>query len=410
MMTVSLDGNGYSAYLVIDSIVNNTSSGGVRIGDSVPLEEVAALAREMTFKYTSYRLARGGAKMGVSIPFSADPEEKTRVLRELGWKLGPIIRTGLYNPGMDMNCGADDLRAIYLGAGVQVGAITDSSYFTALSVESGLEACYDEWGCKGAVSVAIDGFGRVAGHLAARLEPARYKIVAVSTVSGAIRNQDGFDLKTLSAKRNEAGDEVVKLLAGEVIDKEQLFTESVDILIPSSRTWVINARNVGGIRARSVVPIANAPYAEGAIASLQARGVLCLPGYITNAGGVFGSSLYDTGLNVAEVETMTKRYVQPAIRQLVRLSRDLGVSPTELAELAVGKELDVRNRGQPVHGYLATLFRRLKRYLPKAVRKQLARQNFVASLSALARDLECVAGASDRAAYRVGDYGCMDHK
>ncbi len=402
-MTVSIAGEGYRAYLVIDSIVNNTSSGGVRIGESIPLEEVAALAREMTFKSTSYRLNRGGAKMGVSIPSCTTREGKTRILRDLGWKLGAIIKTGVYNPGMDMNCGADDLRAIYLGAGVPVGAITDSSYFTALSVESGLEACYDEWGCHGPVSLAIEGFGRVAGHLAARLKSAKYKIVAVSTLSGAIRNRNGFDLKMLSAKRNETGDEVVKHLAGEVIEKEQLFTEPVDILIPSSRTWVINPQNVGGIRAKAVVPIANAPYADGTIASLHARGVFCLPGYITNAGGVFGSSLYDTGLNVAEVERMTNRFVQPVIRRLLSVSRELGVAPTELAERAVVKELDARSRANIAQGKLARVLRRLKRYLPRAVRKQLARRKFVASLSALERDLDCVARASDCATDRSGE-------
>lgn len=395
MMTISVCGEGYSAHLVIDSIVNGTSSGGVRIAEEVSPEEIAALAREMTLKYATYRLPRGGAKMGVSIPAPVSREEKTRILRELGWKLRPIIKTGVYNPGMDMNCGPDDLRALYAGAGTLMKDVTDTSCFTAISVECALEACYEELGCRGALSVAVEGFGRVAGHLAARLPPTRYRIVAVSTLSGAIRNHDGFDLRLLSAKRDEVGDDVVKYLPGEAIDKEELFRESVDILIPSSRTWAINEKNVDGIAAKAIVPIANAPYAPNTLACLHRKGVLCLPGYVTNAGGVFGSSLYDLGLDVAEVERITKCCVQPVLRQLINLSRTAGIPPAELAERAALKELEARNRGASGQDWRARVARRLKRYLPRAARKSLAKRRFVESLNALGRDLECAALAAD---------------
>ncbi len=397
-MTVSIRGDGYSACLVIDSIVNDTSSGGVRVADSVSLDEVATLAREMTLKFASYRLLRGGAKMGVSIPSSAGQAEKSRILNDLGRRLGPIIRTGVYNPGMDMNCGPDDLRAIYRGAGIELGRITDSSYFTAMGLESALEACRDHWNCAGPVSLAVEGFGRVAGHLAARLDPAKYKIVAASTLCGAVRNQSGFDLRMLSEKRDQTGDAVVKELAGEAIDKELVYSEPVDVLIPSSRTWAINSQNVIGVTARAVVPIANAPYADGTIASLQGRGAMCLPGFITNAGGVFGSSLYDSGLSRADVETLTRQCVQPVIRRLIELSDELGVSPVELAEQAARKEVSVRGqRGLP-RGMAEAVLRRLRPYLPKGVGRNRAKQRFIAGLSALKADLESVAAADDRAA------------
>jgi glutamate dehydrogenase (NAD(P)+) len=395
MMTISIVGDGYTACLKIDSIVDNTSSGGVRIAEEVSHEEVAALAREMTLKYALYRLPRGGAKTGVSIPGQVSRKEKTRILNELGRKLGPIIRTGVYYPGMDMNCGPDDLRAIYAGAGLPVGRMTDTSYFTAMSVESALKAWYDELGRQGAVTVAVEGFGRVAGHLAARLPSDRYKIVAISTLSGAIRNRDGFNLRFLAAKRNEVGDDVVKHVPGEAIANEDLFAEPVDILIPSSRTWVIHHGNMEAIRAKVIVPIANAPYGEGAIGRLHQKGVLCLPGYVTNAGGVFGSSFHDMGLDVPAVERITNRYAQPVMRLLVNLSRRSGVSPTELAERAAARELDARNRAPAAHGKLTSVRRRLKRYLPVTVGRHLAQRKFVESLAALGRDLEIAASAGN---------------
>ena len=419
MINILIDGDGYRACLVIDSVVHDTSSGGVRIADSVCLSEVQTLAREMTFKFTAMGASRGGAKMGVSIPSAVTPAEKARILMDLGRELGPIIRAGVYNPGLDMNCNADDLRAIYRGAGVSIGAISDSSYFTAIGVQSALEACYEHWECPGSISLAIEGFGRVAGHLAARLDPARFKIVAISTLSGAVRNREGFDLKALSSKRNEMGDDVVKHMAGETFDKEDVFSERVDILVPSSRTGVIHAGNVDGIRAKAVVPIANAPWAAGTVESLHARGVLCFPGYIANGGGIYGTALYDLARDIAEVETMTRRHVQPVMRRLLDLSRDLRIAPADLAQRAVMSQLQAGNRdsappGAPgLNGWLAKLLDRLRRYLPRTVRKAAARRKLVEGFAALERNLESAARsarAPDRAAGResVFDKGKMD--
>jgi len=388
MMTISIVGSAYKAHVVIDSIVNDRSSGGVRIAEDLSLEEVAALAREMSLKYATFRLPRGGAKAGISIAARVSPEEKDRILREVGSRLGPIIRAGLYSPGMDMNCGADDLRAIYAGAGIALGKVTDTSFFTALSVENALEACREELACKGAVTVAIEGFGRVAGHLAARLPREKYRIVAISTIRGAIRNRDGFDAAQLSAKRNEVGDEVVHHVDGEPIDSTEVFAEAADVFLPSARTWVIDGKTAEAMAVKAVVPIANAPYGDGAVARLHDRGIVCMPAFITNSGGVVASSLHDRGVDAGEVAIMMKRYLQPLVSRLLRLSKTLSVCPTELAERVARKELDARRQHPFVQGKLAKVRRRLQRYLPAFARRHVAQRTFVENLTALANELE----------------------
>jgi len=57
-----------SDHIVIDSFVNGSSSGGTRIASDVALEEVAVLAREMTFKFPLLSPWRGGAKCGIKVP------------------------------------------------------------------------------------------------------------------------------------------------------------------------------------------------------------------------------------------------------------------------------------------------------------------------------------------------------
>ena len=45
----------FKGYLVIDSMVNNRSSGGVRMSSTVTLNEVSSLARNMTLKFGFFK-------------------------------------------------------------------------------------------------------------------------------------------------------------------------------------------------------------------------------------------------------------------------------------------------------------------------------------------------------------------
>jgi len=133
-LAIQTDVDGSAFYLVINSLRCGTSSGGLRIAEDIDHEEVSTLAREMTLKFSFIGLPRGGAKSGLRIPSGTDASGKKSILQEVGRRLGAIIRAGIYYPGMDMNCGPDDLRAFYQGAGIKLGRITDTSFFTALSV------------------------------------------------------------------------------------------------------------------------------------------------------------------------------------------------------------------------------------------------------------------------------------
>ncbi|UCG37191.1 MAG: Glu/Leu/Phe/Val dehydrogenase, partial [Candidatus Bathyarchaeota archaeon] len=54
-------GLGFTGYLVIDSTIEGKSCGGIRESQSVTLDEVKKLARNMTLKYGFLRIPMGGA-------------------------------------------------------------------------------------------------------------------------------------------------------------------------------------------------------------------------------------------------------------------------------------------------------------------------------------------------------------
>lgn len=356
-------GRDVEAHVVVDSLLDGTSSGGVRIVRDVHLGEIRALAAEMTLKYNFIGLRRGGAKCGIRLPEGLAPVEKFALLAEVGRKLSAIIRQGIYNPGMDMNCGPDELRAIYRGAGFSLGNLTDTSFFTAVSVDNALRACRacELKAPERPLTVAVEGFGNVAAHLALRLPPREFRIVAVSTVRGAVYNEKGYEAQTLGVLRRRLGDAFVDELPGEHLEpKESLLTLPVDVLVPAARILVIHDGNMNQVQARYVVPAANAPYTPAAAARLHERGIMALPGFVCNSGGVYGSSLLDSGVSLSRIEDLSTGLYRAAVAALVRKSRELNLSPTDIAGSVALSRLARRQAVEPGSGkaLLKRLYRR----------------------------------------------------
>ena len=328
-----------TGYIVIDSFDGGTSSGGTRITSDVELEEIKALAREMTFKFRFFDLKRGGAKSGIRVPSGLSKVELRQALQNFGASIAPIIQKGLYYPGTDLGCGPEELAAIYRGAGIELGPQTDTAFYTAMTVGAALEVCKEVWyGKETRVRVAIEGFGKVGAHLAERLDPSRYIIIAVSTAIGARCNEKGFDPAKLVAMRGKYGDDfVIHFSEGSQATKEEVLAADADILVPSARTWSIRPDNAGSIKAHVIVPAANVPYAAGSLDILKGKDVLCIPGFVSNAGGVLGSTLKDRGMSEAHIQGIVDRLYRPLVESLVLLSKKMGASPVALAEESVLK-------------------------------------------------------------------------
>lgn len=373
-------------YVVLDSLVNMTSSGGVRIYPDMALDEAKMLAREMTLKFSFIGLPRGGAKCGIRVLAEATREQKLALCEEFGRRLGPVIHKGLYYPGMDMNCGPDELRAIYRGAGITLGKITDTSFFTAVSVANALFAVREHLKPERPLTVAIEGFGSVGAYLAERLPEDQFRIVAFSTVQGAARNSSGFSHRELVELRKQHADNLIfHLPASENIEREAVLTTEADILVPAARILTINAENMASVKARWVVPVANAPFTAEAVDFLHSKGVVCLPGFVTNSGGVFASGLFDSGVEVAEVERIAAEHYRPVIAALVRESGRRNVSPVHFAEKIAVRRFERADCSVEQFGLGGKVLRKFqdKGIVPRSMTSRRAAQKFVDNLRLL---------------------------
>jgi glutamate dehydrogenase (NAD(P)+) len=133
--------------------------------------------------------------------------------------------------------------------------------------------------------VAVQGFGAVGKHAARFLSQKSCVLVACSDSSGTLASPSGLDVSALISLKN-TGKPVTDLPCGDKAGTEAIIDIPCDIWIPAARPDVLNKENAGRLKARIVAQGANIPCTPEAEAILESRGILVLPDFVVNAGGV----------------------------------------------------------------------------------------------------------------------------
>lgn len=357
---------GTLGYLVIDRAVGNAAIGGIRLAPRITVEEVAYLARAMTLKCSFLNLWIGGAKAGITAPESLIAARRREVLAAFGRSLGPILRTDIYAAGEDLGISAEDLDVIRLAAGLpKVAARTDSAYYTALTVvETVRQALMSHKGSLAGSTVAIEGFGRVGSNVATLLASEGARIVAVSTYEGAIYDSRGWDVGKLTALRREHGDHFVTKIAGaEKLDLADLLLLDVNILVPCARPWTISSRNATQVRADMVIPGGNIPVTPSAERILFNKGILYVPDFVANCGGVLAASMTARGFRREDIQSVIRQEFAWKVSRILEKVRARNTMPSEIAREVAWQnfrrmqwQLDHRKRG--IRAFLQRVFQK----------------------------------------------------
>ena len=286
---------GLKAVVAIDNIACGPAIGGVRMAPDVSTEEAFRLARAMTFKNAAAGLPHGGGK---SVIF-ADPKmplsDKERLIRAFAAAIGDLTD---YIPGPDM--GADELAMGWIkdetgravGLPREVGGIPlDEIGATGFGLAVAIDVAREHIGLPLAgARIVVQGFGSVGKHAARFLAEKGAVLVAASDTSGTIADEDGLDLAALVALKAE-GRALLDHPRGRKLGMEAVIDIPCDIWIPAARPDVIHADNVARLQTRLVAEGANIPCSIEAEQALAARGVLVLPDFIANAGGVICAAI-----------------------------------------------------------------------------------------------------------------------
>jgi glutamate dehydrogenase/leucine dehydrogenase len=321
--------------VVVDNIACGPAIGGVRMAPDVSTEECFRLARAMTLKNAAAGLAHGGGKSVIFGDPRMDREDKEQLIRAFARAIRCLDD---YIPGPDM--GTDEVcmawvhdetgRSVGLPrvvGGIPLDEIGATGFGVAVAVEAALPFC--DLSLKGA-RVAVQGFGAVGQHAARFLAEKGAILVAAADTSGTLVDAGGLDLVDLIALKRD-GRAVMEYPAGEKRDRDAIIDVPCDIWIPAARPDVLHSGNVARLQAKLVAQGANIPATPDAEAALHKRGILVLPDFIANAGGVIcAATEYHGGTEAGAFAAIAEKISRNMRIMLEGAARD-GVAPRAAA-------------------------------------------------------------------------------
>jgi glutamate dehydrogenase (NAD(P)+) len=350
--------SGMQGVLVVDSTLLGPAGGGIRMLPDVTVDEVAALARAMTYKYGIIGLPRGGSKAGIVGNPAMPAETRKRYMQAFGRVLAPYLKSRIVAVGPDMGVGVEDLVEIYAAAGAEyprsglfakkVDGLPLEFHITGHGVYVAARAAFEAASrpFKGA-TVAVEGFGHVGVGVSNYAVKNGAKLVAVSTIKGAVYDEQGLDFDKLMALRAKHGDScVLEYPAGKKIANTDIYYLPVDLLIPGARPYVITESNGGRVQAKIISSGSNIPITEGAEQVLFERGIISVPDFIANAGGIIASWVDYLGGNIDQAFEANEKLIGAVAREVLAESAKRKVNPRKVAAGMVADRI-AANRGKP---------------------------------------------------------------
>jgi len=328
-------GAGLEAIVVVDNIACGPAIGGLRMEPDITIEEIYRLSRAMTLKNAAAGLPHGGAKSGIIADPACGHEKKEILVRTFARMIRELTE---YIPGPDMGTNEECMawvkdeigRAVGLPAALG-GIPLDEIGATGFGVAVAAEVAAPEAGIslKGS-RFAVQGFGAVGRHASNFLVKRGATLVAVSDSQGAIQNRNGLDIEAL-IKHKKKGSPVHTFPGGQAMDSDELVGIECDIWIPAARPDVLTENNVDQLKARLVIHGANIPATETAEQLMHERGILNVPDFIANAGGVICASVEYHGGSQSQAMSTIEEKIRANTFETLERSKKEDLLPREAA-------------------------------------------------------------------------------
>ena len=334
------------------------SKGGIRMTESVTIDDITGLAMEMTWKCALIGVPFGGGKSGIACdPSKLSAVDKEIIIRSFTRGARRHIGPEVYIPAPDMGTNQADMghirdcisysegisitKGCYVtGKPVILGGIVGRTEATGKGVVFSLKAACGKKGIDLAGSrVAVQGLGNVGGIAAREIVKHGAIIVAAEDITGAVYNSSGIDINALLEYVAKNGG--VKGFSGaKPMPNEKFFAVDCDILIPAAAGSQITAGNAGSIKAKIIAEGANAPTTPEGDKILNKKNIFMIPDILCNAGGVFVSYLEYT--QETQREQMTLQEVEK------RLEDRMNDRFNEVYDYSVKKKIPMRQAAMDI--------------------------------------------------------------
>lgn len=333
--------------------------GGIRFHPEETIDTVRALATWMTWKCAVADLPLGGAKGGVICdPRELSEREQEGICR--GW-----IRQVSKNVGAFQDIPAPDVMTngkhmlwildeyetltghhepgFITGKPVGIGGSKARTEATGYGVIYTLREALKAYGMKiEGVTAAIQGFGNVAQYAVQLLSDLGGIVVAVSCwdhhdkVAYTYRKASGVSFAEMKAITDGFGsiDKAKATELGyEILPGDAWMKQDVEVLIPAALDRAITEENCGDISnsVKMIVEGANGPTTPAAEAAILARGIIVVPDFLANSGGVTCSYFEQVQCNMnyywerAEVLDKLEKSMVSAANAVIDLAKEKNV-------------------------------------------------------------------------------------
>lgn len=354
---------GMTGFLVIHNTALGPGKGGIRMTPNITMEEVRRLASTMTWKNSLAGIPFGGAKAGIRW----DPRnraDKKEIIQSFARAVKPFL-VKKYVAGPDVGSGEREMQWFVEAVGNWRAATGKPANYCMKVFGRAGETCGipHEFGSTGygvaeatavaarfaglpaGATVALHGFGNVGTFAYRFLTEKGFRVVALADGSGAVYSAGGFDTKIIGKVTGR------KLRLAEAFPSKQITARKfwslpVDILIPASVTDVINDANKGSIRAKVIVEAGNIPMSERIEKELSGRGILIVPDFVANAGGVISSYAEYRGYNARRMFALVKRKIVRSTERVLEESFRTGEHPRAVALRFAREKVDQKMKGR----------------------------------------------------------------
>jgi len=323
----------FEGYRVEYNNARGPYKGGIRYHKDTEINEVKALAFWMALKCAVVDIPMGGGKGGITVdPKKLSSGELERLSR--GWvqKLSDILGPHKDVPAPDVNTDGqimawmadeygkitgDKSGAVITGKPVGQGGSLGRDTATAQGGFYVFEALKKQLGLNDKCKVVVQGFGNAGANAALIWQAAGHTILAVSDSRGGIYNPAGLDVKKLAEHKESTG-AVADFPGAKNITNDELLALECDLLIPAAFENEITDKNVGDIKAKVILELANGPVTPGADEALFKRNIPVVPDILANAGGV-AVSYFEWEQNLSG-ESWTTRQVFEKLQPMMATS------------------------------------------------------------------------------------------
>jgi glutamate dehydrogenase (NADP+) len=358
-------GKKFKAFRVQHNNQNGPYKGGVRFHENVTLDEVQALATLMSLKTAAVGLPLGGGKGGIAVnPRNLSAQELEELSRKYVRGLSKHIGPDQDVPAPDVNTNSTIIDWMVDEYSQLTGDKTRAS-FTGKSIKNGGSLGRDAATGRGGViafsellkhlensnkkiTYAVQGYGNVGQYFAtiSQKEQSNWRLNAASDSGAVVYSSQGLDAANLAEFKNGNGRFTdYKNDPVQILKPDDFVGLDVDVLVLAALEDTVDKNNMGDIKAKYIVELANGPITNEAYEYLTKKGVVILPDVIANAGGVVVSYLEwkqnkeMEKWSIQKVNKELEKYITRAVDQMYNTSKAKNVPLKEAAFMAALKNL-----------------------------------------------------------------------